>query len=69
MRGKGIGRALLLELENILSEKSDAVFLEVRRSNVSARRLYESCGFSAIGERRNYYKLPTEDAILYKKDL
>ena len=52
-----------------LCGKSDAVFLEVRRSNGAAISLYTSLGFENIGVRKNYYKLPTEDALLYKKDL
>ena len=68
-RKMGVGRALLDALFASLDGVSDAIFLEVRESNASARRLYASCGFSEIGTRKNYYKLPTEDAVLYKKDL
>ena len=68
-RGSGVGRALILALFDALSGESDAVFLEVRKSNEAARKLYASSGFCEIGSRKNYYKLPTEDAILYKKDL
>lgn len=41
--------------------------LEVRRSNAPARALYESLGFSLVGERKNYYKDPMEDACLYRR--
>ncbi len=68
-RGSGVGRALIFALFDALSGESDAVFLEVRKSNEAARRLYVSSGFLEIGSRKNYYKLPTEDAILYKKEL
>ena len=68
-RGSGVGRALILALFDALDGESDAVFLEVRKSNEAARKLYASSGFCEIGSRKNYYKLPTEDAILYKKDL
>lgn len=68
-RKNGIGRALLDALFDALQGQSDALFLEVRSSNAAARRLYTSAGFCEIGVRKNYYKLPTEDAILYKKDL
>ena len=40
---------------------------EVRKSNLAARALYEKLGFSLIGERKNYYKDPTEDACLYRR--
>lgn len=40
-------------------------FLEVRKSNEKARKFYEKCGFSIIGERKAYYQAPLEDAIIY----
>ena len=38
--------------------------LEVRDSNFAAISLYKKYGFYEIGRRKNYYKNPTEDAIL-----
>lgn len=46
-----------------------SVFLEVRESNRSARNLYEKNGFVQSGRRPDYYRDPSEDAILYKKNL
>lgn len=46
---------------------AQALWLEVRQSNAPARRLYERCGFQAVGVRRGYYPLTTlqrEDAIV-----
>ena len=67
-RRLGIGSALLSTILET-AEKSGvcAVYLEVRMSNISARALYERFGFKLIGTRRNYYKNPTEDAVLMKK--
>ena len=67
-RRKGIARALL---QHMLDELSQAVSvtLEVRRSNAAAIALYESFGFERVGERRNFYSQPTEDAILMTKTL
>lgn len=68
-RGRGIGRRLLEELQRrtrILGVNT--LFLEVRVSNESAVRLYESCGFTEIGFRRNFYRNPVEDAKLMKLD-
>lgn len=45
----------------------ESCYLEVRRGNAAARALYEKIGFSLVGERKNYYKNPTEDACLYKR--
>lgn len=70
LRGHGIGRAML---EEVLGELSVAqvkwVTLEVRRSNVVARTLYESLGFFEIGVRPRYYTSNQEDALLLKLDL
>jgi ribosomal-protein-alanine N-acetyltransferase len=38
--------------------------LEVRESNVAARRLYERLGFAEIARRPNYYSSPVETAIV-----
>ena len=38
--------------------------LEVRKSNAPARALYERFGFKALGERKNYYINPREDAVI-----
>jgi [ribosomal protein S18]-alanine N-acetyltransferase len=47
----------------------EAVLLEVRESNLAARRLYEKTGFVQAGVRKSYYVNPLEDAILYRYDL
>jgi ribosomal-protein-alanine N-acetyltransferase len=43
--------------------------LEVRRSNVPARKLYDSFGFSVRGERSGYYKDTGEDALIMSVNL
>jgi ribosomal protein S18 acetylase RimI-like enzyme len=43
-----------------------AHFLEVRPSNVAARRLYETLGFTQIGERPGYYDNPPEPGIVMR---
>ena len=68
-RRAGVGQALLEALCAALAGKSDVIFLEVRESNASARRLYARCGYTEIGVRRGYYAKPTEDAVLYRKTL
>ena len=45
------------------------VFLEVRESNLPARRLYEKHKFRESGRRHNYYQNPSEDAIVYERRL
>jgi [ribosomal protein S18]-alanine N-acetyltransferase len=41
-------------------------FLEVRKSNAAAQRLYHKIGFVEVGRRRNYYQNPLEEAIVMK---
>jgi ribosomal-protein-alanine N-acetyltransferase len=51
-------------MEHALSQapKARTLFLEVRRSNTPAIRLYRSLGFYALGVRKKYYP-DGEDAI------
>jgi [ribosomal protein S18]-alanine N-acetyltransferase len=42
--------------------------LEVRRSNVEARGLYDRFGFAVAGVRRAYYTNPPEDALVLWRD-
>ena len=67
-RRRGIGAMLL---EHILEgrEGFSSVTLEVRRSNLAARSLYEKYGFHQIGIRKDYYTLEEEDAVLMAKSL
>lgn len=63
-RGKGIGAAFLTELLDYLRKDGAKIaYLDVRESNVGARRLYAKCGFSEIGRRKRFYQKPVEDAI------
>ena len=66
-RRQGIGRALV---ERVLQELAGlgvrTVYLEVRASNASARRLYESLGFGEVARRAHYYRRPVEDAVVLR---
>lgn len=69
-RRNGIGRALISALLKQAEELAlSFVTLEVRRSNEPAKALYAQQGFLAVGERRDYYQRPKEDAILMTKFL
>lgn len=62
-RGNYFGDKLLLfAINNIKSYMCENITLEVRKSNVTAQKLYEKHGFVKLGERKNYYE--NEDAIL-----
>jgi ribosomal-protein-alanine acetyltransferase len=59
-RRRGIATLLL---RNEL--RSNAIhFLEVRESNSAARKLYSLFGFVEVGRRKEYYRNPTETAIV-----
>lgn len=40
------------------------IFLEVRERNLPARKLYTAYGFKECGMRKNYYKNPTDNAVI-----
>ena len=42
----------------------ECLFLEVRSQNIPARNLYRAYGFKEIGERKNYYSNPTDNAVI-----
>ena len=70
--GQGIARDLLgLLYERCRLQRAASLWLEVRPSNMPARALYASEGFTEIGVRRNYYPAPEgrEDALVMKRDI
>jgi ribosomal-protein-alanine N-acetyltransferase len=69
-RGKGIGSALLDAMLDDAAHRGIAqVYLEVRESNQTARRLYASRFFSEVGRRNRYYRSPVEDALILRRTL
>ena len=67
LQKKGFGQLLLEDLLNECRKKNIVnIFLEVRKSNSLAIRLYENNGFNEVGVRNNYYQNRDgkEDAIL-----
>lgn len=69
-RNMGIARELLDIAYDMAHERGvTSINLEVRQSNVPAITLYESEGFNKVGQRRDFYSNPKEDALIYIKDL
>lgn len=64
--GEGVLRKVLVEMRH---RNAEFVFLEVRPSNLIARNLYEKLGFAILGLRKEYYRNPSEDAIVMGKSL
>ena len=64
-RQLGVGEGVLKKVLHEMRHKgAEFVFLEVRPSNLAARRLYEKLGFTILGLRKGYYRNPSEDAIV-----
>ena len=64
-RRRGIGyRMLSYAYKTELGHGLESLFLEVREQNAPARALYRSFGFVEAGVRKNYYKNPTDNAII-----
>lgn len=69
-RGQGIGRTMMeWLLDQAMVRGCTFSTLEVRESNMAARRLYEQLGFRSVGRRQRYYLNPSEDAIVMLKTL
>ena len=64
-RRQGIGWQLIQALTERAQQAQLAfVTLEVRASNAPAIALYTTAGYEPVGRRKNFYRGPTEDAIL-----
>jgi len=57
----GVGRRLVAALA---SDHPGALWLEVRESNLGARKFYKSLGFCEVGGRPGYYPDSPEGAIV-----
>ena len=67
LRGQGIGGTLLdAAVDAVKSRGAEQIYLEVRESNDSARKLYAGRGFDEITRRPGYYRHPVEDALVLR---
>lgn len=65
LRRAGIGSSILEKLIEISKENLiQQLTLEVRKSNICAINLYTKYNFKQLGNRKDYYNSPTEDAII-----
>jgi ribosomal-protein-alanine N-acetyltransferase len=62
-RRQGVARKLV---ESLLAESPGVVYLEVRESNLAARKFYNHMGFQEVSSRTGYYQEPPEAAIVMK---
>jgi len=64
-RRQGVGETLLIALLDLaIARHAREATLEVRLSNLPARRLYEKYGFRPVGLRPRYYSDNGEDALI-----
>ncbi len=64
-RSYGAGSFLFEKMmQEIFSRFINKVFLEVRPSNTPAITIYKKHGFAETSKRKNYYKNPTESALI-----
>ena len=69
-RRQGIGRKLLEDFFRRAEENGcGSASLEVRESNIGAAALYMSVGFRKAGVRRRFYSSPTENGLVFIKEL
>lgn len=67
---QGIGQKLLdYTSARCLEQGVCRLLLDVRESNQNARNFYEKYGFTRDGVRRNFYEMPSEDAVLMSKTI
>ncbi len=68
-RRQGIGERLLVALLDLaVARGATEATLEVRPTNIPARRLYEKFGFKVVGVRPRYYSDNNEDALIMTTD-
>src|SRR6266540_287704 len=68
-RRRGLGARLLLAVMDLaLDRRASEATLEVRLTNLPARRLYEKFGFRPVGIRPRYYTDNHKDALIMTTD-
>lgn len=69
VQNQGIGRQLMEQMIHwCKAKKIKKIFLEVHQDNQSAIALYDMYQFSKIAVRKNYYRHPPGDALIYQFD-
>jgi len=69
-RRSGVGRALCKAIvEWCRDQGATELDLEVRATSAGAIALYSGLGFAIIGRRKDYYRQPTDDAVLMRLNL
>ncbi len=70
LRRRGLGSILLDTFISALQQRRiSELFLEVRSLNHPALSFYLNSGFTEVGRRINYYRQPSDDALVLKKSI
>ncbi len=70
VRRRGLGSMLLEGFFSLYRQQSvGEMYLEVRSRNHAAITFYLGHGFTEVGRRINYYRQPSDDALVLKKIL
>ncbi len=65
-RNKGVATTLLqFAFDDLIKSGANKFWLEVRSENMPAIKLYQRLGFKQNGIRKNFYKNPKDDALLF----
>lgn len=72
-RRQGVGKQMLDFVKTLSEQQQESskimrLLLDVRESNIAARKFYENYGFCEDGIRKNFYDSPREHAVLMKID-
>jgi len=69
-RRQGIATMLFNNIKKDLqSNGCRFLYLEVRASNIMAKKMYEKLEFKVVGIRKDYYLKPTENALIMMLEL
>lgn len=64
-RQQGIASKMMTKANEVAIQKGAVrAILEVRANNKPACALYEKLGFEVVGQRKNYYQNPLDDALI-----
>lgn len=64
------GNQILTQLVDQLKDlRVEKIYLEVRSRNKPACNLYQKHQFKKIGQRKDYYKNPQDDALIFMKSI
>jgi ribosomal-protein-alanine N-acetyltransferase len=67
-RKRGLAEFMLEQLEMLAKlDRIESLWLEVHAANKSAVSLYSKLAYKETGSRKNYYRNPSGDALLFKK--